>query len=273
MITIEWVNDNKTAFEIKNINTTKIKYDCDLTLCTTKNCPLNNKSLWRKLPYYLLWTPMNFFFQKSNNICVNILFGGGLLTEYEQIKNYILFNKNNISDLTINLIGGNHLNEIMKLNKDNNFLQYDKMDNNKDRAKCFEYIYSRWSIFYKEINNLCEINNIKVKIIICQNILNILDDNFTNMFDSNIIFTFDSNDEIGNSLQSYFGLKKNLELITGQDISSLYICSNYSETFGDDIDIIFSNKFVDIYFSCINLKIKKICTMLIGFGLSMILSK
>jgi hypothetical protein len=126
MINIEWINNEKTCFQIKSVDETLFDdinncYDItdirNLSCCEAEYCPLNVKSFWRKLPYYLIWP--------SNNVVViNILFGGGLLTEYEQIKKYILLNKNKILSLTIRLIGSTHLCEIIELNKNNNILAY-----------------------------------------------------------------------------------------------------------------------------------------------------
>lgn len=157
-----------------------------------------------------MWTQFKLpFVKKSNKICINILFGGGLLTEYDQIKNYILFNKKNISHITIKLIGFDHQDEIIRLNKHKSILEFDLNDVNKERAKCFESIYSIWSIFYSKINSLCESNNIELKVQIYESLTNtnnVVEEQKIS-YDSNIIFTFDSADEIGTSLPYFIKLK------------------------------------------------------------------
>lgn len=100
---INWLDLNKTSFKIisaKLNNSLNVK----LESCETKYCPLNAKSFFRKLPYYLLWQEV-INNNTNKHICIDIIFGGGLLTECEQIKKYIELNKNKISSLTIRLIG------------------------------------------------------------------------------------------------------------------------------------------------------------------------
>jgi hypothetical protein len=284
MINIEWINSKKTCFEIKSINETLFEdfentnsYNNstdlrNLLCCEAEYCPLNAKSFWRGVPYYILWPTNNF-------VVINILFGGGLLTEYEQIKNYILLNKNKISLLKIKLIGSSHLNKIMELNKHNTVLAYNKLDENRERARCFEAIYLRWGNFYNKLNNLCKINNIKLQIQIFKDIGSInntyLSDDMhlsSIKFKSNIIFTFDSVDDTGSSIPVYTALKNKLLLDNNnQNVTALNISST-NNPFDEDINIMFSNKFFNIAITNVNKKIGLFVGGLVGIGVGTCIS-
>lgn len=155
------------------------------------------------------------------------------------------------------------------------------MDENQERARCFEAIYLRWGNFYNKLNNLCGSNNIQLCVQIFKNIES-LDNAYLSddiylpnvalnklMLKSNIIFTFDSVDDMGSSLPVYTNLKNNL-LKNNQNVTALNISST-NDPFDTDINIMFSNKNFNITITNANKKISLFVGGLVGIGIGSLL--
>ena len=269
MIKINWLSEDKNCFQIyyfdyiyyRELIQTNQQNSNILSSCEAEYCPLNVKSIYRKLPWYLLWL----------DICdiVNVLFGGGLQTELIQIMNYlkyILPNKK-IGDLVIRLIGAPHLSELMELNADKNVLIFDPSDNNLSRSRYFENMYNKWLYFNGKLSDTIRSINFyslrKCSLQIHKNIETI--DKLQNC--KHIIFTFDSVDDCGSSTYIYEQLKEKLSdnkinNISG-NVTALSICSN-TNPLDSDIDILYSNKYLNIKLQNVNKKIGLLAGGLIG---------
>ena len=290
MIKINWLSEDKNYFEIyyfdyiyyKELIQTNQKNI--LSSCEAEYCPLNAKSIYRKLPWYLLWldicdvvnflptlTPnfLNYIEPLNNkemNICLDILFGGGLQTELIQIINYLKYTLPNkqIGDLFIRLIGAPHLAELMELNADKNVLMFDQTDDNINRARYFENMYNKWLYFNGKLSDTIRSTHFyslkKFSLQIHKNI------ETTNKLPNckHIIFTFDSVDDCGSSTYIYEQLKEKLsDNKTNDNTIALSICSN-NHPLDTDIDILYSNKYFNIKLQNVNKKISLVAGGLIG---------